>query len=315
MSIILLIFGLLLLIKAASIFVDGCSNVAKALKIPSIIVGLTIVALGTSTPEAVVSINASLKQMNDMALGNVIGSSICNLLLVLGCSGLAGTIIAKKKVMTRDYKFMMFSSMILFVMIFSFYITGQTSGVITRTSGFLLLGFLFLYFYILMVDAINNAHHKEDDDKDHKVKIKDIIYIILGLAGVVISGDLVVDNAVEIANWLNISERVIGLTIIAIGTSLPELVTSVIASKKNEDDIAIGNVVGSNILNVLFMLGASSVISPIEFEISAFIDVVVMMFATILVYMILKKDRKIEKKDSIVLLLFYIIYMIFILMR
>ena len=166
-----------------------------------------------------------------------------------------------------------------------------------------------------MVDAINNAHHKEDDDKEHKIKIKDIIYIILGLAGVVISGDLVVDNAVEIANWLNISERVIGLTIIAIGTSLPELVTSVIASKKNEDDIAIGNVVGSNILNVLFILGASSVISPIEFEISAFIDVVVMMFATILVYIILKKDRKIEKKDSIVLLLFYIIYMIFILMR
>lgn len=314
MSIFLLIIGLLILIKAASIFVDGCSNVAKALKIPSIIVGLTIVALGTSTPEAVVSINASLKGMNDMALGNVIGSSICNLLLVLGCSGLAGTIIAKKKVMTRDYKYMMFSSMILFVIILSFYITGQTSGIITRTSGLLLLGFLILYFYVLMVDAINNAHHKEDE-QDHKIKIKDIIYIILGLAGVVIAGDLVVDNAVEIANFLNISERVIGLTIIAIGTSLPELVTSVIASKKNEDDIAIGNVVGSNILNVLFILGASSVISPIEFEISAFIDAIVMMFAIIIVYLILKKDRKIEKKDSILLLLFYIIYMIFILMR
>lgn len=314
MSIILLIIGLLILIKAASIFVDGCSNVAKALKIPSIIVGLTIVALGTSTPEAVVSINASLKGMNDMALGNVIGSSICNLLLVLGCSGLAGTIIAKKKVMTRDYKYMMFSSMILFVIILSFYITNQTSGIITRTSGLLLLGFLILYFYVLMVDAINNAHHKEDE-QDHKIKIKDIIYIILGLAGVVIAGDLVVDNAVEIANFLNISERVIGLTIIAIGTSLPELVTSVIASKKNEDDIAIGNVVGSNILNVLFILGASSVISPIEFEISAFIDAIVMMFAIIIVYLILKKDRKIEKKDSIVLLLFYIIYMIFILVR
>ena len=314
MSIILLIIGLLILIKAASIFVDGCSNVAKALKIPSIIVGLTIVALGTSTPEAVVSINASLKGMNEMALGNVIGSSICNLLLVLGCSGLAGTIIAKKKVMTRDYKYMMFSSMILFVIILSFYITGQTSGIITRTSGLLLLGFLILYFYVLMVDAINNAHHKEEE-QDHKIKIKDIIYIILGLAGVVIAGDLVVDNAVEIANFLNISERVIGLTIIAIGTSLPELVTSVVASKKNEDDIAIGNVVGSNILNVLFILGASSVISPIEFEISAFIDAIVMMFAIIIVYLILKKDRKIEKKDSILLLLFYIIYMIFILMR
>lgn len=314
MSIILLIIGLLILIKAASIFVDGCSNVAKALKIPSIIVGLTIVALGTSTPEAVVSINASLKGMNDMALGNVIGSSICNLLLVLGCSGLAGTIIAKKKVMTRDYKYMMFSSMILFVIILSFYITGQTSGIITRTSGLLLLGFLILYFYVLMVDAINNAHHKEEE-QDHKIKTKDIIYIIFGLAGVVVAGDLVVDNAVEIANFLNISERVIGLTIIAIGTSLPELVTSVVASKKNEDDIAIGNVVGSNILNVLFILGASSVISPIEFEISAFIDAIVMMFAIIIVYIILKKDRKIEKKDSIVLLSIYVLYMIFILMR
>ena len=314
MSIILLIIGLLILIKAASIFVDGCSNVAKALKIPSIIVGLTIVALGTSTPEAVVSINASLKGMNDMALGNVIGSNICNLLLVLGCSGLAGTIIAKKKVMIRDYKYMMFSSMILFVIILSFYITNQTSGIITRTSGLLLLGFLVLYFYVLMVDAINNAHHKEDE-QDHKIKIKDIIYIILGLAGVVVAGDLVVDSAVEIANFLNISERVIGLTIIAIGTSLPELVTSVIASKKNEDDIAIGNVVGSNILNVLFILGASSVISPIEFEISAFKDAIVMMFAIIIVYIILKKDRKIEKKDSIVLLSIYVLYMIFILMR
>lgn len=312
MSIILLLVGLFLLIKAANIFVDGCSHVAKALKIPSIIVGLTIVALGTSTPEAVVSITASLKQMNDMALSNVIGSNICNLLLVLGCSGLTGTLIAKKKVMTRDYKFLMFSSVLLFAIIFSFYITNQTSGIITRTSGLLLLGFLFLYFYVLMKDALKEFDKEEEH---HKIKAKDIIYIILGLIGVVIGGDLVVDNAVEIANWLNISQRVIGLTIVSIGTGLPELVTSIIASKKNEDDIAIGNVVGSNILNILFILGSSSIISPITFEISAFFDAVVMMIATIIVYIILKKDKKIEKKDSIVLLLIYILYMVYILMR
>lgn len=312
MSFVLIIIGFILLVKCADWFVEGSSNIAKALRIPALIVGLTIVALGTSAPEAAVSITASIKGMNDISLGNVVGSNISNLLLVLGISGLFGTLTAKKKVMTRDFRFLIFSSVVLLILTFVFYVSGQATGIITRINGLMLLGFLILYLYVLIGDTIKSINKNEEKTN---FKFKDIILIVVGLIGIIIGGQLVVNSATDIANMFNISERIIGLTVVAIGTSLPEIVTSIVAVKKGESDIAIGNVVGSNIFNIFFVLGLSSTISPITFDIMAFFDVFVMAFSSVVVYFVLRRHNRVDKKRSLILLLMYALYMVYILIR
>ncbi len=312
MDFILLLLGFVLLIKCADIFVDGCSNIAKSLGIPSLIIGLTIVAFGTSAPEAAVSITASIKGMNDISLGNVVGSNICNLLLILGISGLFGSLTAKRKIITRDFVYAIFSSVVMFILTFSFFFNGGREGVLTRTDGLILLCFLGIYLYALIGDAIKSAKSKEEKVKFNFV---DILRIIFGIVGIILGGQLVVNSATEIATMFNVSQNVIALTIVAIGTSLPELVTSVIASRKGEVDIAIGNVVGSNIFNVFFILGLSSAISPISFGFNSFIDIIVMLAASIGTYLLLLKNKRIGNKKGIVLLLWYISYMIYVLMR
>lgn len=312
MSFILIFIGLFLLVKCADWFVDGCSNVAKALGIPSLIIGLTIVAFGTSAPEAAVSVTASIKGMNGISLGNVVGSNICNLLLILGLSGLFGKLKAQKKIITRDFVYEIFSSLVLFILTFSFFTNGGTSGELTRTDGLILLCFLGIYLYALIGDAIKSVRTKEEKGT---FKIKDIFLIIIGISGIILGGQLVVNSATSIAEMLNVSQNVIALTIVAIGTSLPELVTSVIATKKGEVDIAIGNVVGSNIFNIFFILGLSSTISPITFGFDSFIDIIVMFGASVLTYLLLLKNNRIGNKKGIILLLSYVIYMAYILMR
>ncbi len=314
LSIILIIIGLILLIKCADLFVDGCSNVAKALGIPSLIIGLTIVAFGTSAPEAAVSITASIKGMNDISLGNVVGSNICNLLLVLGISGLGGCLTAKKKIITRDFVYAIFSSVVMFILSFSFFLgkTTSSTGVIDRVDGLILLCFLGIYLYALLGDAIKSAKAKEEK---YELKFKDIIYILVGIIGIIIGGQLVVNSATDIAEMLNVSQNVIALTIVAIGTSLPELVTSAVAAKKGESDIAIGNVVGSNIFNVFFILGLSATISPITFGIESFIDIIIMLAASVMVYLLTLKNFRIGNKKGIILLATYALYMVYILIR
>lgn len=312
MSVILLIVGFGLLIKCADWFVDGCSNVAKSLGIPSLIIGLTIVAFGTSAPEAAVSVTASIKGMNDISLGNVVGSNICNLLLVLGLSGLFGSLTARRKIITRDFIYAIFSSVVIFILSFGFFMNGGTEGVITRTNGLILLCFLGIYLYALVGDALRSVRNTEEKTEFNP---KDIVLIIVGIVGIVLGGQLVVNSATNIAEMLHVSQNVIALTIVAIGTSLPELVTSVIASKKGEADIAIGNVVGSNIFNIFFILGLSSAISPITFGIDSFIDIIVMLLASVMVYLLLLKNKRIGNKKGIILLVAYAIYMVYILMR
>lgn len=312
MSFILIIIGFIVLIKCADLFVDGCSNVAKSLGIPSLIIGLTIVAFGTSAPEAAVSVTASLKGMNNISLGNVVGSNICNLLLVLGLSGLFGSLTAKRKIITRDFIYCIFASIVLFILSFGFFLNGQNEGVITRTNGLILLCFLGIYLYALLGDALRSSRSNEEKTN---FNTKDIFLIIIGIIGIIIGGQLVVNNATIIANMLNISDNVIALTIVAIGTSLPELVTSVVASKKGEADIAIGNVVGSNIFNIFFILGISSVVNPITFGYESFIDIIVMVASSIIVYLLLLKNRRIGNKKGIILLISYLIYMVYILIR
>lgn len=314
MSIILIIVGMVLLIKCADWFVDGCSNVAKVLRIPSLIIGLTVVSFGTSAPEAAVSVTASLKGMNDISLGNVVGSNICNLLLVLGASASFGCLKAKRKIITRDFVYSIFSSIVLLILTFGFFVKGGTNatGVISRTNGLILLCFLAIYLYALLGDAIKSSKTKEEKTK---FNIKDIFLIIIGIAGIILGGQLVVNNATKLATMLNVSQNVIALTIVAIGTSLPELVTSVVAARKGEVDIAIGNVVGSNIFNIFFILGLASAISPITFAFESFIDIIIMTISSIIVYLLTLKNSRIGNKKSIILLGLYAIYMVYILIR
>lgn len=311
-SIFLIIIGLVLLVKCADIFVDGCSNVAKAFGIPTLIIGLTIVAFGTSAPEAAVSITASIKGMNDISLGNVVGSNLCNLLLVLGISSLGGCLTARRKIITRDFVYAIFSSIVMVILSFSYFIGDGKSGVIDRTDGLILLCFLGIYLYALLGDAIRSVKVKEEKTE---FNLKDFFNIIIGIVGIILGGQLVVNSATNIAEMLKVSQNVIALTIVAIGTSLPELVTSAVAARKGESDIAIGNVVGSNIFNIFFILGISSVISPISYGFNSFVDIVIMLFASIMVYFLTLKNFRIGNKKGLILLGIYAIYMIYILIR
>lgn len=312
MNVILLIIGFIMLIKCADLFVDSCSNVAKAFGIPTLIIGLTIVSFGTSAPEAAVSITASIKGMNDMALGNVVGSNICNLLLVLGFSGMVGGLRVKRKIVTRDFIYCIFSSVVLFVLSLGYFSKGKMIGVVTQNNGLILLCFLGIYLYALMSEAIRSSREKEEKGK---FSFKDIVFIVIGIVGIILGGQLVVNSATKIAEALKISQNVIALTIVAVGTSLPEIVTSVIASKKGEVDIAIGNVVGSNIFNTFFILGLSSAISPISYGFDSFMDITIMLVATIGVYLLSLKNFRIGNKKGIILLTSYALYMVYILVR
>ena len=312
LNILLLILGFIMLVKCADAFVDSSSNLARAFGIPSIIIGLTIVAFGTSAPEAAVSVIASLKGDNSISLGNAVGSNICNLLLVLGCSGFVGSLTTNKKVVRRDYIYSLLSYLVLFILTIGFYIDGNSSGILTRTNGLILLCFLAIYLYALIFDAKESVSEKEEKGK---FQFRDILFIIIGIAGIVGGGELVVYSAKNIASSLGVSDNVIALTIVAIGTSLPELVTSVIAAKKGESDIAIGNVVGSNIFNIFFILGLASTVSPITFGMESIIDIIIMGLSGILVYLFIRKNYRIGKIKGPILVLLYVVYTLYVIFR
>ncbi len=312
MALILLIIGFILLVKSADLFVDGCSRLARAFGISTLIIGLTIVSFGTSAPEAAVSIIASLNGNNDISIGNVVGSNICNLLLVLGVSGIFGNLTVKRKIVYRDMVYSLFSYVVLLILTAGFFINGEKSGVITRTNGLILLCFLGIYLYALLVDA--KSGHQEHDDKV-RFSFKDLFFAFLGLIGIIGGGELVVNSATSIAEWMGISNHIIALTVVAIGTSLPELVTSVIAAKKGESDIAIGNVIGSNIFNIFFILGAASAVSPITFDMNTLMDIIFMLIAGVVVFFFVLKNFRIGNKKGPILVFLYICYVAYILIR
>lgn len=314
LNFILLVIGLVLLVKCADMFVDGSSNVAKAFGIPSLIIGLTIVAFGTSAPEAAVSITAALKGSNEISVGNAVGSNMCNSLLILGLCGLFKALKAKTEVRKRDFPYYLLSAVVLLIITGDYFISGQNIGYITRANGLILLCFLAIYMVSLISDVKRNKKGDNQEEKT-KFKLKDLIYIIIGIAGIALGGQLVVNGATGIARTLGISETVIALTIIAIGTSLPELVTSIIATRKGETDIAIGNVIGSNIFNILFILGLTSVISPISLNMNTFMDILFMTISSLLVFIMLQKNKRIGRKKGICMLAMYVLYMAYILVR
>ena len=310
MSYFFILIGFILLIKCADIFVSGCSNLAKVFRIPTIIIGLTIVAFGTSAPEASVSLIASLKGSNTISVGNIVGSNICNLLLVLGISSLFGYIKIEEKVLKRDYSYSLLAYIILFLMTVTPFIFGYNISRISKFEGIVLLVFIIVYLIMLY-----NASKSKKESVREKFKFKYIINIIIGLIGIILGGDLVVDNATIIAKILGVSNNVIALTIVAIGTSLPELVTSAVATYKKETDIAIGNIIGSNIFNIFFILGLSGAIGNITLEFESLMDIVIMNLTGILVLILLYKNKQIDYKKGIFMLSLYIIYIIYILIR
>lgn len=312
MTYILLIIGFILLIKGADYFVEGSSNLAKALKIPTLIIGLTVVAFGTSAPEAVVSIVASTKGSNEIALSNIIGSNIFNLLAVLGISAIVKGLKASRQIITKDFLFSILATLILIAMMFDKFLSGDKLNIITRGEGLVLLSILVLYVYSLILTA---SKEKKLIKEKHKLTPKDILMLVLGILAVILGGELVVKSSQQIALNLGISETLVGLTIVSIGTSLPELVTSIVAAKKGETDIALGNVIGSNIFNILFVLGISSTLSPILVNSQSLIDVLILLGITIICYIFTIYNQRIGRTKGIIMTLTYLIFMIYIIMR
>ena len=306
-QVVLLLVGFVFLIKGSDFFVDGASSIAALLKIPTIIVGLTIVAFGTSAPEAAVSITSSLTGSNALAVSNVIGSNLFNMLMVIGIAALLSELLMEKSVLEKDLPFLVGITLLWAV----FIIIGWD---ITNIEGIILLLILVAYIFYLVRDAKKSSEATEVEEPKFTLP-KSIIFILVGLAGIIIGGDLVVDSASAIAIALGMSETLVGLTIVAIGTSLPELVTSITALKKGENQLVIGNVIGSNIFNILFVLGASSAISAIPLDSSLLIDVLFMFAVTVLCFIFGKTQEKYDKKEGVILIALFIAYMAFAILR
>ena len=282
MMYVLLIVGFILLIKGADFFVDGASSTAKLLKVPSVIIGLTIVAMGTSAPEAAVSISAGLSGSSDIALSNVIGSNIFNLLIVVGVSAIICPMKTEKVILRRDIWWSLGAAVATLIM--------MTDMKISGAEGILLLGGMAAYIAVLVFDA--RKKRDEGDEVKAMSPLKSIIYIVGGLAAIIIGGDLVVDSACDIAAAFGMSEALIGLTIVALGTSLPELATSLIAAAKKNCDIALGNVVGSNIFNVFMILGCSAAIKPLPSYPGFVLDSIMAALGCVLVWVFVMTNKK-----------------------
>ena len=306
MEYILLLVGFVLLIKGADFFVDGASSIAGKLKVPSLIIGLTVVSMGTSMPEAAVSISASLTGSNSISLGNVIGSNIFNLLMVVGISSLILPIATDKDILKRDMPINIGITVALLVMLL-------IGGELGRIDAAILLVMLIGYMFLLIRSALKNRI--EDEAPKVYSWLKSIILSIVGAAAIIWGGNLVVESAKTIALNLGMGETLVGLTVVALGTSLPELVTSIVAAKKGDSGIAMGNVVGSCIFNILFILGMAGVISPMTADSAFFIDTGILIGICLLMLLFAFTRKKTDRVEGGICVLIYIGYTAYIIMR
>ena len=305
MMYLLLLIGFVLLIKGADLFVDGSSSIAGILKVPSVIIGLTIVAMGTSAPEAAVSINAGLAGNSDISLGNIVGSNIFNLLVVIGACAVIFPAKSNEEILKRDLWWNIGVSVLLLITIFD--------GNLSRLEGIIFLAIFVFYLGLMVKSAMKNRI--EETPMDVLPLWKSLLFVVLGLTAVVFGGDMVVDNASMIAKAWGMSDTLVGLTIVAIGTSLPELVTSITASKKGDSGIALGNAVGSCLFNILFILGMASTLTPINAVPELVIDAAILIAVTILILIVAKTDKKTNRAEGIICVAAYIIYTAYIIMR
>ena len=301
---LLLLLGFVLLIKGADFFVDGSSSVARLLGVPSVIIGLTIVAMGTSAPEAAVSITAGLAGSNAIAVSNVIGSNMFNLLMVAGFCAAIRPFALDDQLLKRDFPVNLAANILLVIYLLN--------GILNRWEGLVTLALFAAYLSYLVMGALKNRQTEEE------VKalspLLSAVYILGGLVAIVYGGDLVVDNAVLIAQHWGLSETFIGLTIIAMGTSLPELVTSIVAARKGESGLALGNVVGSNIFNLMLILGLSSSLSPIPVDKSALVNVILLFAVTFTMFLICKVKREMNRPLGIACIATYAAYTVYLVM-
>ena len=321
--ILLLAVGFAFLVKGADFFVEGSSSIAKKLKVPPIIIGLTIVAMGTSLPETAVSVTASLVQNNELAVSNVVGSNIFNLMFVIGVCSILTPIMVQKATVVRDIPLSLGCA--LFLLVLGISGLGDKAGMTLGHADGVIFLIVFAGYIFTMVRSAMKARAagqkieiegvEECDNMKELSYGKSILFLIVGAAAIAFGGDLTVDTASRIAIELGMSQTLVGLTIVSIGTSLPELVTSVVAARKNEVDMAVGNAVGSNIFNILMVLGISSAISPVALIRENIIDIVLLMVFSVMVWIFAGTRKKIERKEGIIMVVVYLIYCAYIIAR
>jgi len=309
-DILLITVGMALLIFSANWLVEGASSIAARLGIAPLTIGLTVVAFGTSMPELVVNVMASFGGNSGLAIGNVVGSNTINIFLILGIAALVRPINVQSKTVRIEIPFSLLAAIVLFIMANDILFDGMTESVLTRTDGLTLLAFFLIFIYYTFSSAKSDPLAPASEVKQRKTWLS-IIMIIVGIGGLVGGGKVIVDSAVSMAQLLGVSDALIGLTVVAIGTSLPELATSVVAAYKGNSDIAVGNVVGSNIFNVFMVLGISGTLNPIPFHPSANVDLLVTCLASVLlfVFAVAGPGRKIDRKEGIAFILFYLAYL------
>ena len=300
MNIILLIAGFLFLTYGADMFIDGASALARRFHIPEIVIGLTVVAFGTSLSEASVSIASVLHGADGVAVGNILGSNIANIFLVLGITAIITTLSIQKNTIRYEIPFVGFITLLLMCV-------GAYWGVISRFWSGVLVALLCIFMFYLV--CCSRQEIESDTPAPHMSGIKMILFLVVGIAAVIFSSNLIVDSSVNIARAVHISERIIGLTVIAFGTSLPELVTCIVAAIKKRSDLAVGNIIGSNIINILFVLGVTGLIKPIPFEPAFLIDGAVGIIAVVMLWLFVFRCGKLTRNNGIVLLLSYFFYL------
>ncbi len=322
---IVLLIGFVLLIKGADYFVEGSAAIARRFKIPSIVVGLTIVAMGTSLPELSVSVSAALNGSNEIAVSNVIGSNIFNILVVLGACALMAKIPVSDTTLKREFPFSIAISAIIALMIIDNKIPWAGSakdgvGTLARFDSAVLLA-LFVGFLFATVKIAMRGRKKAKESNESKEEVEEIglvtslLFIVCGIIAIKFGGDFVVSGAKNIAMIFGMSETLVGLTIVAVGTSLPELVTSLVATKKGETELAVGNVIGSNIFNLIFILGVSGIMHPMVVEKQNLIDMLIMIVISIIAFCFAKTKKSYSKKEGAIMIAIYVIYMIYAIFR
>lgn len=307
---IYLIVGFVLLIKGADFFVEGSSSVAKKLRVPSIIIGMTIVAMGTSLPETSVSVSASIAAKNDLAISNVIGSNIFNLMVVCGICAVLCPLTVNGTTLKRDFPFSIVMAGLLMAL-------GGIDGVVGRFDGILFLVLFVVFLLIMIYSAKKSRDNSAPEADEYKIMPvwKCILYMVGGIAAIAAGGEMVVEGASDIARAFGMSENLIGMTIVALGTSLPELVTSVVAARKNELDMALGNVIGSNIFNILFVLGIASAISPVSYTNENLIDSAVLIVMSMIVLIFCLPKKRLIRWNGASMLALYACYTAYIFTR
>lgn len=312
---ILFVLGFVFLIKGADLLVEGASSLAKKFKINDLVIGLTIVAFGTSAPELFVNLSASFNGSTEIAIGNILGSNIANILLILGVTALIQPIKVQNSTIWKEIPFSLLAVIIIGIMANDIFIDGAKNSVLSRSDGFILIAFFSIFmYYIVEISKKNPAALIDEEGIKKMSNLKSIGFIVVGLIGLVFGGEWIVNGAVKIAEGIGMSKSVIGLTVIAIGTSLPEMATSIVAAYKGKSDIAIGNVVGSNIFNVFWILGLSSIIKPLPFLASSNTDILVAIFSSALLFpfMFVGKKHQLDKWQGVLFLCLYAAYIVYL---